>query len=298
MKKFATKKEELKYLVENKAELIRLKKSSIKYCDIVGGGLSVTKGKFAIKQDKQDTDDTIYRTIVGNTYNFMDSHDDVLLDGVFTKSISEKGKEVMHLADHEYKLTAKVGNNLKVYEEEIKWSDVGLDRTGFTTALFMDTEIKEKFNALIFDSYKNGEINQHSVGMSYVKLYLAVNDPEYKEEFAMWEKYFDKIANKELAEEKGYFWAVTEGKLYEISCVIKGANELTPTLDNKQEIDFSQLDEFKNQLLATIKDDIQKKNILLLCQNFEALTKGEPLELTLMKESKPSNKDVYKKLLS
>jgi hypothetical protein len=33
--------------------------------------------------------------------------------------------------------------------------------------------------------------------------------------------------------EDGYFWAVKQGKLLEVSAVLRGANELTPTLENK-----------------------------------------------------------------
>jgi hypothetical protein len=37
------------------------------------------------------------------------------------------------------------------------------------------------------------------------------------------------IANKSAADEKGYFWAVTEAKLIEISAVVIGSNRITPT---------------------------------------------------------------------
>ena len=66
--------------------------------------------------------------------------------------------------------------------------------------------------------------------MRYVKLALAVNDKDYKEEFAVWEKYIDRIANKEETEATGYFWAVTEAKVIEGSAVLKGSNYMTPTL--------------------------------------------------------------------
>ena len=41
----------------------------------------------------------------------------------------------------------------------------------------------------------------------------------------------DKLGNPEQAEEKGYFWLVREAKLIEISAVLLGSNELTPTLN-------------------------------------------------------------------
>ena len=47
----------------------------------------------------------------------------------------------------------------------------------------MDTEIFKDYNAQIFNEYKSNRINQHSVGMQYVKIDLAVNDEEYENEY-------------------------------------------------------------------------------------------------------------------
>jgi hypothetical protein len=95
----------------------------------------------------------------------------------------------------------------------------------------MDSDIKKAFNQMVFDEYLNKQINQHSVGMMYVKLFTCVNDAQYKEEFAAWNTYFPVVGNPDKALEEGVFWAVTEAKLKEISCVIAGSNELTPTLE-------------------------------------------------------------------
>ena len=219
----------VKEIIKNKKELIKLKKATIKEGDIIS--FDITE-PINLKSEliKEDNENELFRTIVGNTYGFMDSHDDVHIKGIFTKSINENGSNVLHLHDHVHQLVAKVGTPLKVYEQEVKWEDVGLKKAGSTTALLMDTRIEKARNSNIFTDYKSGSINQHSVGMQYVKLELAVNDPEEKEEFATWERYKNEVANLDKAEEQGYFWAVTEAKLIEISAVIKGSNELTPTL--------------------------------------------------------------------
>jgi predicted methyltransferase len=68
--------------------------------------------------------------------------------------------------------------------------------------------------------------------MRYVKLELAVNS-ESKwdvEEKAVWDKYYNEIANKEVADERGYFWVVSEAKIVEGSAVVKGSNFATPTI--------------------------------------------------------------------
>ena len=225
---FGTNKALIEYLVANKSELIDLGKSEIKKfvdtpCHLVSDSGLVSKAL----SSSQDTDEVIYRTIVGNTYNWMDSHDDVHLNGVFGQSIKDKQGRIYHRHDHVNQLTAKVGKFSRVYEQVVNWTDVGVNKAGQTMALLGDSAIKKAYNQLIFDSYKDGEIDQHSVGMQYVKISLAVNDKENKEEFETWNKYIGLIGNQEKALDKGYFWAVKEAKLIEISCVTDGSNELT-----------------------------------------------------------------------
>jgi len=225
---FADKKDLIDYLIKNKTELIDLKKSAIKnFIPVTGlvadSGL-VSKG---FTSDMVDTDEVIYRTIVGNTYNWMDSHDDVHLNNLFGQSIKDKNGRIYHRHDHVPMLTAKVGKFSKVYEQVVNWTDVGVNKVGQTMALLGDSAIRKSYNNLIFDSYKDGEIDQHSVGMQYVKIFLAVNNKENKEEFDAWNKYFPLLGNPEKALEKGYFWVVKEAKLIEISCVTDGSNELT-----------------------------------------------------------------------
>lgn len=216
------------YLVENKRELIDLKKSAIKYADS-SAGFAPSANDIIVKQqtNSQDTEDTIHRTIVGNTYNWMDSHDDVHLNNVFSVSIKDRNGRIWHRHDHVNQLTAKVGKFSNVYEHVVNWTDLGINKMGQTMSLLGDSAIKRSYNQLIFDSYKDGEIDQHSVGMQYVKLSLAVNNKENKEEYAEWNKHIHLLGNQDKAVERGFFWAVKEAKLIEISCVTEGSNELT-----------------------------------------------------------------------
>lgn len=225
---FEDKKELFEYLVKNKLELIDLKKSAIKHADSFGGIISsstlVTKAE---ANTNQDTDDVLYRTIVGNTYNWMDSHDDVHINNLFATSTKEREGRIWHRHDHVPMLTAKVGKFSRVYEQVVNWSDLGINKTGQTMSLLADSAIKKSYNALIFEAYKDGEIDQHSVGMGYIKVKLAVNDPSSREEFDVWNKHINAIGNMDKAIEKGFFFAVYEAKLIEISCVTDGSNELT-----------------------------------------------------------------------
>jgi hypothetical protein len=232
---FDNKKDLFDYLVKNKQEIIDIKKSVVKHTDnIVLPFVSETTVNKALLTSHKDDEENgvITRTIVANTYNWLDSHGDVHIKGIFTKSIEERMEKIKHYHDHKHELTAKVGTPIDIYEKRVYWSDLGVKRIGYTDALFMDSQIKRVYNPVIYDMYKNNEIDQHSVGMVYVKMELAVNSDEYKEEMSAWNKYIDRIGNQEKAIEQGYFFAITEAKLIEVSAVPEGSNELTPTVTN------------------------------------------------------------------
>ena len=115
----------------------------------------------------------------------------------------------------------------------MKWRDMGYNMDGQTEALVFDAIIDKKRNPFMFEQYKNGYVLNHSVGMRYVKLFLAIDDtrPEYAAEKQTWDKYYPVVANKETVDENSYFWAVTEAKLVEGSAVPMGSNFVTPTLE-------------------------------------------------------------------
>ena len=116
------------------------------------------------------------------------------------------------------------------------------------------------------DQYSKGRVKNHSVGMQYVKLLLAVNDEEYGAEYEAWEKYFPEVANKEAAEEKGYMWIVKEAKVVEGSAVPIGSNWVTPTLDNNAKNQPSE-DTDKNDTEPS--EDTQKEVYEYLVKNLK-----------------------------
>ena len=221
----------IKEIIEQKDALIKLKKAATKFTD---GWSTPTNGSVNKAIHKATDADTLAKTIVGNTYNWMDSHEDVHVKGCFSKSIKES-KKTFHLHDHEFKITSQVGDISKVYEDDLSWSTFGVGKKGKTTALLADTDIQKSYNPIIFNEYNTGKIDQHSVGMQYVKIELAVNDDEYPDEFKAWNEIFPLLGNQDVALDKGYFWIVRECKLIEISAVLMGSNSLTPTLENKQQ---------------------------------------------------------------
>ena len=64
----------------------------------------------------------------------------------------------------------------------------------------------------------------------------------------------------------GYFWAVSEGKLREISAVLMGANELTPTIPNKTQKNICvEINELREKLKNNSQFD---ENIVAELKNF------------------------------
>lgn len=249
-------------IVKNKADLIKLKKAEKKLADAWSNPTVTTVNKS--EANKADAD-VINKTIVGNTYNWLDSHGDVHVKGCFTKSINEN-KRIFHLHDHEFKIGSQVGKLNKVYESDILWKDLGVNKEGYTTALLADSSIQKDLNAQIFKGYLKGEIDQHSVGMQYVKIDLAVKErnDEWKEENNNWDEIYNTIANKDKADEIGYVWIVREAKLIEISAVLMGSNSLTPTLENKQKpSDGTSAPEPSTDTQANVSKMIQTLNINL-----------------------------------
>ena len=234
-------KELFKYLVDNKAYLVDAKKSDIKIADALSvmpwrtqEHTEAEKGKFLYENDENAG--VLKRTIIANTYNWLDSHDDVHLNGIFAKSITEKGAKAPHLHDHLFELGAKVGQPIGFSERDISWRALGQSKTGMTQALFMESKVLKSYNAGIYDEYLNDQIDQHSVRMRYINLALAVNDSEnYPVEYKVWQDTIARLGNRAQAEAQGYYWAVSEAALIEVSAVLLGANELTPTLGNKEQ---------------------------------------------------------------
>ena len=238
-----TQKLTLKQIKDQKLSLIASKKSLPIFSESMLQ--STVKGKTpelktkAFKEESKDPD-KIKVKFIGNTALFCDSHMDVLSIGCYTKTVNERGNLIHHLVDHKHELGAKVGKTIEVTTEMISVASFGIDSdVKMTEALMMTSEVNKKWDSKVFQLYKDEAVDQHSVGMQYMKIDLAINseDEEYKEEFALWRKIFPQIINKEKIEKSGYFWYVTEIKLFEISAVLFGSNELTPTVETQKEVE-------------------------------------------------------------
>ncbi len=236
-------KELLAFLVANKSEFIAqkcafpVKSEPVNYPYESIARYAVSRTKAAGDPVSLGGDASI--KAVANAANFIDCQMDMLLPDCWKKTIKESGPlgkdRIYHLKDHRQNTEGVIGKITKLYSQDYLLTDLGVDMIGSTQCLVMESSVKENLDEKCFQMYADKIINQHSIGLQYVKLDLAINDPNYPAEFEIWNKYFMQVINKDVATGSGYFWVVYEIKLLEVSAVLWGANELTPTIYEVEE---------------------------------------------------------------
>lgn len=273
-KDFADKKEMYSALIDNKDILIAQKKAQKKEvdCGVIVNPIIVRNKNNANKQDGVIIDpiniNELKVVVIINTTNFLDKHGDVHLPGIWNKSLSEN-RMIMHLQEHEIEFDKIIadGEDLKAYVKNYTWAELGYNYPGVTEGLTFESTIRRKRNEFMLNQYANGWVRNHSVGMYYVKMDIAINDEDYPNEYEAWKKYYSQIANNEIADEKGYFWYVLEAKIIEGSAVPIGSNSATPTLDNGMKIEpldgTQQKIEPEKSTQKTIDYDYLLKNLKL-----------------------------------
>ena len=223
------------WLKANKSFLITAKKSQIKQADAVVCNLVdisdagiVTKAE--ARPELLQLDSFPVKSVI-NTTNIFDSHKDVHIPGLWKKTLSEN-KGLYLVQEHQMTFDHIISDQVKSFTRSLTFAELGFKYPGITEALIFDSVIEKDRNTYMAEQYAKGRVKNHSVGMQYVKLELAINsESKYdQEEKAVWDKYIDQIANKSDAEANGYFWAVTEAKLIEGSAVPIGSNWVTPTI--------------------------------------------------------------------
>ena len=240
-REFQTKEELFKALVDNKKELISIKRSAEKRADAISCGyvdasINIDVNKSDTPQEQANNIDALNVKVVINTTNFLDSHGDVHVNGIWNKSIKDNAeKGFLHLQEHDRDFDKIISDNAKGYTKSMAWKQLGFSYDGKTEALIFESTIERERNEFMLKQYSKGWVKNHSVGMRYVNIELAINsEAEWnKEEKAIWDEFYPIIANKEVADERGYFWVVKEAKIIEGSAVVMGSNSATPTLENK-----------------------------------------------------------------
>lgn len=188
-----------------------------------------------------DTEGEIQVEIIANVAGWCDSVLDVMIKDNWNKSINDLGasgqKLIYHLKNHDYCTDAIIGKDPSLYTKDLDLSMFNFKSDiKKSQALLMSSTVCEDYDEKAFMLYEDGQIKQHSIGLRYVKIYLCMNsvepeDSQYKDN---WDKYYPGVINKDKCDSKGYFWAVTESQILEVSAVLFGANELTPVLSTSQ----------------------------------------------------------------
>ncbi len=246
---FATKAEMFEYLRKNADKIIAQKKAFQTTSDDLEFGYSIStpvkteKPAGANKEAGTTEDDDIVDgelpvDIIANMSGWCDSHMDVMIKDNWNKSINDVSasgqKLIYHLKDHgehyQYTLGAIIGKDPTLYTKNID-----LSRFAFTSdikkaqALMMSSTVCKDYDDKAYFLYRDKQVKQHSIGLQYIKIYLCIDSTE--EEDAMykenWDKYYPQVINKDKVDSKGYFWAVTESRILEVSAVLFGSNELT-----------------------------------------------------------------------
>lgn len=233
-KEFAEKSEMFIELKANKDKIVGLKKANFKNTDPISfiiKSSEVIKG--AADGEVVGIGSFVYAVI--NTTNYYDSCGDVHLDGIWDNSIKDQKGKLYYVINHDLKLGSVIAypNDVEASVQGLKWSDLGLDYKGGTQALVFKAKLTEATNKDALSAIITKQDIQNSVRMGYISMILCIDDKseDFKQEKANFDKYLEIIANKQDAQDAGYFWAIAEAKIIkEGSAVLFGANDATPIL--------------------------------------------------------------------
>lgn len=228
------------YLVKNEGLIFHAKKSTVKKADeIFSMPMYVDdKGNLVSKAEVTQTQvdpNRLKVLLVINTTNWLDSHGDVHIPGIWKKTLSDNKKIGFYLLNnHEREFESVIAEGCKGSTKKMPWTDLGIDMQGMTEALLFDGIIEKDRNEYMFDQYLKGYVKKHSVGMRYIKMVTCINDDNYPVQKENWDKYIEMVANRDEAEADGYFWAILEAQIIEGSAVLFASNCMTPTMEVMQ----------------------------------------------------------------
>lgn len=229
---FETKEQMFKALCASKNNIIKLKKAAILKSS-EKGQISSTTIKLETIKGLDVKENYVYPVI--NTTKYIDSHLDVHMDGIWSKSINENKGNLLYVNDHSLKVSDVIAwsEDVNAFVKNISWKSLGKDFEGETQALIYEIPINKIVNQQAKEVIESKRAVQNSVRMQYVKIELAVDSTakEYQTEKKAWDNNITKVANKEVAEEVGYMWLVKEAKIEkEGSMVLFGSNDATPII--------------------------------------------------------------------
>jgi len=237
------------YLRQNAKKIIAEKKAFPTITDDLSFG-------YAVKEDQKKHEIKTKALAAGEEYNpkevdvevianmsgWCDSQMDVMIKDNWNRSIGDLGASgqrlFYHMKNHgtgyQYTTDAIIGRDPELFVKDVPISQFNIKSdVKKAQALMMTSTVCECYDQKCFYLYRDGQIKQHSIGLQYVKIYLCMDseepeDSQYKEN---WDKFYPGVINKDKVDTKGFFWAVLEAKILEVSAVPFGSNELTPVTE-------------------------------------------------------------------
>lgn len=242
--KFTEKADLFVFLRANKSKLIAQKKALPTVSDDLEFGYTKTEniktiGTKAAAAKDEPIEGELPVDVIANLSGYCDSQMDVMIKDSWKKSIDEVGpsgqKIVYHLKNHDYTMDAIVGKN-PVFSSR----DLDLSMFNIATdikkaqALICSSIVMKSYDEKLFNLYQDGQVLNHSIGLQYIQILLCLDSTEEEDvqEKKNFDKYYPQVINKDKIDNYGYFWAVVEAKILEVSAVLYGANPITPTLNN------------------------------------------------------------------
>ena len=229
---FSTKAEAHSYLRDNVDKLIKQKKSLPVKSDIYNWGCLPVNKDLKVKNDgSMMPEGEIEVNTVANLSGWCDSYFDVTIQDCWKKGITEKSL-VYHLKNHDYSTDDIVGKDAELYTKQFDLAYFGINSdVKKAQALMMRSLVTKEYDKKTYLLYRDNQIKQHSIGYYIIQMKLCLDseleeDEQYKKN---WDKYYPIVINKDLVDKYGFFWALTEIKILENSCVLFGANSHTPT---------------------------------------------------------------------
>ena len=248
-KEFESKADLFKALVENESFIIDAKKSQV--YKSFEKGLQVVSDQKTIEKAFNDSEkgikfDSDYYYFVVNSANYLDSHNDMHVDGNWNKSVKDQNGKVYLVWHHDFSKTENIiafPEDIEMMTSKVAWSLLGKSYEGETYSLIYKVKKDKIVNENVSKWLKEGRKLQLSVRMQYIKLETAFNsdDSDYAKQTENYQKYYPLIANKDEFKEIEYFFIVKEAKnVMESSLLPFGSNSATAEIsqtENKSEAD-------------------------------------------------------------
>lgn len=248
-KTFTNKEELFSSLRENISLIIDAKKADIqKSCE---KGLSVSCKSLDLLKFEDQTKgvkiDDAYYYIAVNTTKVLDSHNDLHVDGLWTKSIKEQQGNNYLVADHALCIDDVIVRKeyIEVFTAKLPFSLLGKPYSGDTQALIYKFPKDKVIHSKAKEWLESGDQIEASVRMQYVTIEFAMdsNAPQDATEKKRYDEFIGVIANKDDFEYIPYFFVVKEAKnVRESSLVVFGSNSSTGNINNIEPTKVTQTD--------------------------------------------------------